>query len=505
MSAHDDAGAAFLRLQGISKQFGSIRALAGVDFEVRRGEVMALVGENGAGKSTMVKILAGLHKPDEGDIFIEGEAADLSSVLKSERARVAVVQQELSLVPTMSIAENVFLGDIRHGRFSTPKRLAHRAAPFLRTVGLDDLDPDTLVEDLRVAERQLIEVARLLARDAQVLIFDEPTAALSDAEIERIMRVVRSLRDDARSVIYVTHRLSEVFAVADRVTVFRDGQSQEPTPTSELNVDRLIERMLGGALEQMYPPPSTGFGDVVLEVRDVRVSDGVNPITLNVSAGEILGLAGQIGSGTSALLRAVAGAAPRLSGLVVVAGTAIPPYRLRDAMKAGVSYCSPDRKFDGLFLLRPVRENLTAPSLHRVSDRGWLSRKRERDISREIADLFQVDAKRMGSAAGTLSGGNQQKVALGKWMGPRPKLLLVDEPTRGVDVGARSEIYRHLRHLAEDGLAIVVASSDIQEVLGLADTVATFYRGKLVNLAARTATDAAKVMRDVTHPTEDAA
>ena len=492
-------------MEGISKQFGSIRALSDVDFEVRRGEIMALVGENGAGKSTLVKILAGLHKPDAGDIYVDGEPSDLSSVLKSEAARVAVVQQELSLVPTMSVAENVFLGDIRHGRFYTSSRLVKRAEPFLRTVGLEALDARTLVEELPAAERQLIEVARLLARDAQVLIFDEPTAALSDAEIERIKRVVTSLRDDGRSVVYVTHRLGEVFDIANRVTVFRDGGSQEPVETSRLTVDTLIERMLGGTLENMYPPGSSGFGDPILELNRVVVDSGGNAISLAVHAGEILGLAGQIGSGASALLRGISGAAPRLSGTVSIGGRPIPTNRLRDAMRAGVSYCSPDRKFDGLFLVRSVTENLTAPSLDRVSHRGWLSKKREKELSRELAGFFQVDSKRMSSAAGTLSGGNQQKVALGKWMGPQPKLLLVDEPTRGVDVGARSEIYRHLRHLADQGLAIVVASSDIQEVLGLADTVATFYRGRMVSLTARAATDAVKVMKDVTHPTEDAA
>lgn len=505
MNPPDDRSETFLRLERISKQFGSIRALREVDFEVRRGEVMALVGENGAGKSTLVKILAGMHKPDDGDIYMDGHSTDLSTALRSEHARVAVVQQELSLVPTMSVAENVFLGDIRHGRFSTPGRLVQRAAPFLETVGLREVDPTTLVETLPVAERQLIEVARVLARDAQVLIFDEPTAALSDAEIERIMRVVLSLRDDGKSVIYVTHRLSEVFALADRVTVFRDGRSQAPAPTAALTVDSLIERMLGGTLEHMYPPRSTGFGEVVLELSDVVVDEGASPVSLTVRSGEILGLAGQIGSGTSELLRTVSGAAPRMAGGVAVAGVPVPPHRLRDALRVGLAYCSPDRKLDGLFLMRPVRENLTAPSLDRVTTKGWLNRRRERELSREIAGFFQVDARRMGSAAGTLSGGNQQKVALGKWIGPQPRLLLVDEPTRGVDVGARSEIYRHLRHLAEQGLAIVVASSDTQEVLGLSDTVATFYRGRMVSLTTRDATDAATVMREVTHPAEQVA
>lgn len=491
--------APYLEMQGISKRFGSINALSDISFEVRAGEVMALVGENGAGKSTLVKILVGLHRADAGRIVIEGEEADLSSTQKAGGAGIAIVQQELSLVPSMSVAENVFLGHPGAASWSTPRRLAARAAPFLKMVGLGNLDPLETVAFLSVAERQLIELARLISRDARVLILDEPTAALSDREIERVMGVVRTLRSEGRSVIYVTHRLAEVFELADRVAVLRDGRSQPPVPVSELSLDDLVERMLGVFLDHMYPPRSSAMGEPVLVASEVSTAGLQAPVGLTVRRGEILGLAGQLGSGSSSLLRAIAGMQPRVGG-VVVSGEDLAPHSITRAVRAGVAYCSADRKHDGIFLVRPVIENLTAPALSRVTREGWLSSRLERRLGERIASLFQVDVRRLSSIAGNLSGGNQQKVALGKWIGPEPRALLVDEPTRGVDVGARAEIYGHLRKLAESGLAIVFASSDMQEVLGLSDTVATFYRGRLVSTGPIEEMDAARVLREVTHP-----
>ncbi|MBI4259924.1 MAG: sugar ABC transporter ATP-binding protein [Actinobacteria bacterium] len=486
-------------MEGVSRTFGSIRALSEVDFELRAGEVMALVGENGAGKSTLVKILVGLHRPEAGRILIDGREADLSTPGKAGDAGIAVVQQELSLVPTLSIAENVFLGNTRVGRWRTPGRLAEMAAPFLEMVGLGGIPAARPASWLKVAERQLVEVARLLARDARVLILDEPTAALSDREIARVMQVVRTVRDEGRSVIYVTHRLAEVFELADRVTVFRDGRSHPPTPVSQLDLDALVERMLGVPLDHLYPPRASGLGEVVLSVEDVSAAGLAAPVRLAVRAGEIVGLAGQLGSGATSLLQAVAGAQPR-AGEVLVGDTPVPPHAVGLAVGAGIAYCSADRKQDGLFLIRSVLENLSSPSLDLVSSGGWLSRRAERRLTSGVAEVFRIDRRRLGSAAGNLSGGNQQKVALGKWIGRRPAVLLVDEPTRGVDVGARAEIYGHLRRLAEAGLAVVFASSDIQEVLGLSDTIVTFYRGRLVSSTPAGDTDAARVMRDVMHP-----
>ena len=494
-------GAPLLHLQGVSKSFGSIRALDRVDFEVRSGEVMALVGENGAGKSTLVKILAGMYTPDEGRISLAGRYVEFSGATRSEQAGIAVVQQELSLVPTLSIADNVFLGDTRRGWRAAPRAQAQAAAPFLDQVGLGDLDPLGRVERLTVAERQLIEVARLLARDARVLIFDEPTAALADREIERVKAVVHALQYQGRSIIYVTHRLDEVFDLADRVTVFRDGRSNPPVATTDITLDGLISMMLGGSLAALFPdrvgsPP----GEVVLRVRELLTERLAAPVDLDVREGEIVGLAGQLGSGASDTLRAIAGHEPRMSGAVAVAGRSVPPDSPAAAIRSGIGYSSSDRKRDGIFLQRPVVENLTSPSLGRVSTAGWLRRGAERAMSDRIAETFTIDRARLGSLAGALSGGNQQKVAVGKWTGSRPRVLLVDEPTRGVDVGARAEIYSHLRSIASDGMGIVFASSDTQEVLGIADTVVTYFRGAQVSVRSRDDTDSRLLTREITHP-----
>jgi len=485
-------------MTGISKAYGTIQALDAVDFELDVGEVMALVGENGAGKSTLVKILAGLVRPDSGEIVLADQSVAAGSALR--HAGIAVVQQELSLVPTLSAAENVFLGHPRSGAVQTPRALIRRARPYLEQVGLGDIDPSIPAANLVVAEQQLVEVARLLARDARILILDEPTAALSDTEIARVKHVVRSLVAESRSVIYITHRLGEVFELADRVTVFRNGRSQEAVPVRELTSDQLVERMLGRPLENLFPPRGRGAGDAVAVVRGLTGPALAAPVDLQARRGEIVGLAGQVGSGASALLQLLAGARVAVGGEIEIDGQVRRVDSPRAAKALGIAYCSGDRKHDGLFGIRSVSENLTSPALPKVSIAGFLSPLRERGLAGSLADYFRVDRRRLASRAATLSGGNQQKVALGKWLGIEPRLLLVDEPTRGVDVGARAEIYGHLRRLADEGLAIVFASSDSQEVLGLADSIITFYRGTEVSRYEAGAIDEVTLTRDITHP-----
>jgi ribose transport system ATP-binding protein/rhamnose transport system ATP-binding protein len=464
---------------------------------------MALVGENGAGKSTLVKILSGIHKPDSGEMLLDGQPLDTSTARKSEGAGIAVVQQEFSLVPTMSVVENVFLGHSDVGRWWMPGQLAKRARPFLELVGLEGLDPRTPVGKLVVAERQLIEIARLLARNAKILILDEPTAALSDSEIERVKRVVRSLSDHEHSIIYVTHRLDEVFQLARRVTVLRNGKSQPPVRIGELTVQTLVSRMIGRPLGEMYPSRATTFGQEVLRVDNLQTKGLRAPVNLSVRSGEILGLAGQLGSGTTPLLQALAGARRVQQGTIQLNGRPVKTQSRRGVIRSGIAYCSGDRKKDGLFAIRPVIETITVPALHTVSPGGWMSRGRELSLARKIAKFFTIDSRRLGSRARNLSGGNQQKVALGKWMSASPKVLMVEEPTIGVDVGARADIYTHLRSLANEGMAVIFASSDIQEVIGLADTIATFHKGRLIGHVAGDKADSATIMRDVTHPPED--
>jgi ABC-type sugar transport system ATPase subunit len=494
-------GQPYLRVRGVSKRFGHIQALRDVNVEVRTGEVMGLVGENGAGKSTLVKILSGMVRPDRGSIELAGKPAEIADLQRSSD-EVAVVQQELSLVESMSVAENIFLGDPATSAFRSPRRQARRAVPLLEMVGLGAVDPHREVRTLSVAERQLVEIARLISRNAGILIFDEPTAALAETEIERIGELVRRLAADGRAVIYVSHHLDEIFALCDRVTVFRDGQSAEPADVSSLSVDGLIQRMLGRPLERMFPPRSERGGrgrDHALVLAGVCADGLVGAVDLEVRAGEIVGLAGQMGSGCAAMLRAVGGVQPLTAGEIVVAGEPLKKAGTESAMKAGIAYCSNDRKLDGIFATRSVAENLTAPAIRLISPRGWRSRQSERALAEELASRFQIHRHRLRSRANTLSGGNQQKVAVGKLAGIRPRVMLIDEPTRGVDVGARAEIYAHLRRLADQGMAIVFASSDTAEVVGLADRVVTFYRGEVVSVYDGEAADAERVTRDITH------
>jgi len=488
-----------LRMRGIVKRYGAVTALQGVDFTLERGEVMALLGENGAGKSTLVKILAGLERPDAGTIEIDGRQVRLRTPNQSLHAGVAYVTQELSIISALSVAENICLGGHTSPIWTTAQ-LAARVKPYLSLVGLDDIDPAMPAGSLSVAQRQLVEIARLLSRNARILILDEPTAALSDAEIEKVMAVVRTLASEGRSIIYVTHRLGEVFEIAHRVTIFRNGVSFDPVEVGQLDIDELIEHLLGRRLDQMFPERGTSIGEPVLTLKDVMAPGLGEPVSLELRAGEILGLGGQLGSGANAVVRAVAGVPPRERGSILLRGKSLDPRDMREAIGMGIAYCSDDRKRDGIFGVRKLIENLSAPAIGRITVGGLLSGRRERDLAGRLAEFFEIKVNRLGSQAGNLSGGNQQKVALGKWLGIEPSILLVEEPTRGVDVGARAEIYRHLRTLANEGLAILFVSSDNQEVLGLADTVATFFRGRLVRVAPAADIAPEALLRDVTHP-----
>jgi ABC-type sugar transport system ATPase subunit len=483
----------------LSKRYGSVQALAEVDFELRPGEVMALLGENGAGKSTLVKVLSGLVQPDAGTIEIDGSPAELFPPARSQAAGVAVVHQEYSSVPTLTVAENLVLGQANVSALWLPRRLNARARGLLALVGLQHVDPRTPVERLSVAETQLLEIARLLARDARILIFDEPTAALADREIERVLSVIKRLAAEGRSIIYVTHRLPEVFRLADRVTVFRNGRSLPARPTSELNVDAVITMMLGRELETMFPPRDTVGREPLLQVQGLLAPGLAEPVSFDVRPGEIIGLTGQLGSGASIVVQCLAGMLPPHAGRALLDGKELSLRGHAGTLKRGVAYCSPDRKRDGIFAGRPIRENLSSPWVRSVSLGGWISHRREREIAGEIARRFAIDAKRLGSAVSTLSGGNQQKVAVGKWLGVQPRVMLLEEPTRGVDIGARAEIYQRLRDLCRAGLGIVVSSSDTAEILGLSDTIATFYRGRLTSIRLQSEWTEDALVREVMH------
>ncbi|WP_445399060.1 sugar ABC transporter ATP-binding protein [Streptomyces sp. LE64] len=490
-----------LQVEGVSKRYGAVQALSEVGLEVRPGEVMALLGENGAGKSTVVKVLSGLVRPDTGTIRMHGNRVDLSSSTASQAAGIAVVQQEYSTVGALSVAENLLLGQRGTRLWWNRRFLSRNAEELLARVGLGHLDARTPVEELSVAEMQLLEIARVLARSATLVILDEPTAALSQAEAGLVLRTVRSLADQGTSIMYITHRLEEVFAVSDRVTIFRNGRSSPPEETADLDTPQIVRRMLGRELGDMFPEP--GRTDDTAPVRlaiDGLTAPGVEaPVDLSVRRGQIIGLTGQLGAGGSALLKALAGFVPVLSGGVELDGRPVDLGHRRGGIAAGVAYCSPDRKRDGIFDGLSIEKNLSSPWLERVSRFGVLSRREERAVAARSASSFALDTRRLASSVGTLSGGNQQKVAVGKWLGCEPRLLLVDEPTRGVDVGARAEIYKQLRSLADDGMAVVVCSSDTSEVYGLCDVIGTFHRGVLTSLRPKGEWTEETLVREVMH------
>ncbi len=494
-----------LKLTNISRHYGAIQALKGASFEVGRGEVMGLVGENGAGKSTMVKIIGGFDPGFSGEYFYDGEARHFKSPTAAEQVGIAIAQQELSLIPTMNVAENIFLAGDGVPLLASKSRLAAMAKPFLEEVGLGHVNPLRATNRLSVGEQHLVEVARLIAHNPQVLILDEPTAALGETDSIRILEMVKRLKDRGKSIIYVSHRMDEIFKICDRITVLRDGESQAPRAAAAMDVNSLVELMLGFELGDMYPArkPITRSAPV-LKVRDLWPDGIVEPISFDVYPGEILGLAGQLGSGTSEILGAMAGSTKTRGGSLNYKGETFLPTRPKDAISRGIAYCSEDRKHDGLFLGRPIMENMSSPSLETISAKGILSGQRELRTTTENAVKFTVDPKRLPQEAGVLSGGNQQKVALGKWLSISPGVILVNEPTRGVDVGARAEIYQILRDLADNGAAIVVASTDIQEITNLPDRIVSFYRGVQIGELHLEDMTSANILEQITDPFHEA-
>ncbi|MBK0024413.1 sugar ABC transporter ATP-binding protein [Ochrobactrum sp. S46] len=493
-----------LKMTGISKSYGPTRVLDEVELIVAAGEVMALMGENGAGKSTLVKILAGIEPSDTGMILIDGTSVSIRSPGQAQAAGIGYVAQELSIVESLSVAENIFLGDSTIGFFRSARTLAARARPYLEKVGLDYIDPLSLAEEHSVAERQLIEIARLLSRKARIAILDEPTAALSETEIVRVKAAVRTLAMDGCAIIYVTHRMPEVFDLTDKVTILRNGKSFPALETAGLSIESLIEAMLGRQLGKMFPVRAAKIGDEVLSLEACRTIGLKTPVSLALRQGEILALAGQVGSGAGSILRMLAGVSPILSGSIKLQGKSYAPANIAQSIASKVLYCSDDRKRDGIFAVRSVPENLSAPALSGISRLTLISPRLEEQHVMRIARQFGLNERFLSRLAGNLSGGNQQKVALGKWIGLNPTILLVEEPTRGVDVGARAEIYSHLRQLTDEGLSIIFASSDTQEVIGFADRIASFFHGELVRIADADSVTAESLTRDVTRASEAA-
>jgi ABC-type sugar transport system ATPase subunit len=483
------------------KSYGAVEALREVSFEVRAGEIHGLCGHNGAGKSTLVRVLVGLEQPDAGVVHVAGEALTLHGAQDAQRHGIALVDQELSLVADLTVAENIFLGNVDAPVLRWRSREEARARELLGQVGLTQVGPAQLLSELQVGERQLVEIARLLGRKAEVLILDEPTATLTDSEIARVFAAIRAVAAQGASVIFVSHRLDEILSLCSRVTVLRDGRNIGTRAVAELTKDHLVEMMLGEQRRKDASIPiSSRRRTGGVRIRDLTVRDRVHGFALDAPTGAIVGLAGQLGSGASHILRAVAGLEPDLSGEIVIHDRRVRLASPRAAARAGIHYVSNDRKSEGLFLSQPTDYNLLATRIETLSRFGILQPRRMRRGAYALAHLVGVDTRRLSASVGTLSGGNQQKVLMGRCLEqPKLNLLLLDDPTRGVDVGGRAEIHRLIVHAAASGATVLFASSELDEIVELSDLVVTLFAGRMVSRYDRESVSASHVLSDMTH------
>jgi L-arabinose transport system ATP-binding protein len=465
-------------MHDLRKSFGGVHALRGVTVEARSGEVLAMVGENGAGKSTLLKILSGAHEPDGGTMSIDERPVRFPSPRAAHAAGVRVIYQEPEIIPHVSVAENIYVGELS-SRWHVFRRgnVEERARADLARYGFTHaLRPGMLGEQLSPAQRQLVEIMRALIADVRVIAFDEPTSSLSDTEVDALFALIRRLRDEGVAVLYVSHRLPEIFAIADRVTVLRDGAVVGTRPVPKTTTDELVSMMVGRDLTGMYTREPHPHGDVVLSVRGLSSAD-VHDISFDVRAGEVLGISGLVGAGRSELAHAIVGSEPRSAGDIVVAGRSVHIRSPRDAVRAGIGLVPEERKAQALLMERSVRDNTSLAILRRISRMRVVRRGEERRIAAQFAKQLNVRTPSLEQPVANLSGGNQQKVVLARWLASRPRVLILDEPTRGVDVGAKAEIYDAIDNLAADGLAIIVISSELPEILALSDRVLVMQAG----------------------------
>ena len=487
---------ALLQLSDIRKSFGAVRALKGVSFELLPGEVHALLGENGAGKSTLIKVITGAHQPDGGTLVVAGDEVHHLTPSKAQELGIACIYQQPALFPDLTVAENIGLRLKKAGIFHRVSWTKQRtqATGLLQRIGAE-ISPDAEVRSLSMPEQQLVEIACALGSGARIVVMDEPTASLTQKEQHLLFKVVRDLRDSGVGVVYISHRLEEIFALADRVTVLRDGESVGTNTVDSLTESQMIKLMVGREVSSIYPPAESEPGDVVLSLKNLGCSpSGVSGVTLDVRAGEIVGLAGLVGAGRTELAGILFGITPADAGAIVMNGESISINSPREAIARGIAYVPEDRRRHGVILEMPISQNMTMAIHPALFPGGWLRFKAESLLARDFIRDLGIKTSGPEAPGGSLSGGNQQKVSVARWLATTPKLLILDEPTQGVDVGAKSEIHKIIRQLAKEGLAVLMISSDLPEVLGMSDRVAVMRGGKLVEIIARESADAHTVM-----------
>ena len=486
----------YLTMRGVTKRFPGVTALDNVDFSIERGVIHALVGENGAGKSTLMNLLGGTLKPDAGDIELDGKPFRVRNPIESLRLGIGFVHQESNLLGNLKVWENVFLARelVKGGRLD---RKAMRDAVLRLNDRLEyRLNPDAQVSDLRLAEQQCVEIARALLTNPRLLILDEPTAALDDNETARLFKMICHLREQNVAVIYISHRLDEIFQLADRITVLKDGKVVGVRAVSEVTKDEVITMMVGRVLQDIYPDRSSAaFGETLLQVGNLNIPGTLHNVSFSVRAGEIVGLGGLEGQGQRVAARAVFGDLPFAEGSVIANGMQLKSRGIRRRIRRGVGYVTNDRRGDGLVLNESLRWNCALASLYHRSFLGFVKTAKEKQEVQQNMDLMQIHASSQEQKASNLSGGNQQKVMLARWLMTKPRLLIIDEPTKGVDVGARMSVYRIIDQLTRQGIGIVMLTSDMMELIGLSDRVLVFYEGRISRELQRSEITEEKVIR----------
>lgn len=492
-----------LRMTGISKSFPGVRALDNVSLEVRAGECLALVGENGAGKSTLMKIVSGVYPADAGSIEIDGQQVHPRSPSHAQSLGVSIIYQEFNLFPNLTVEENIFIGrEPNRAGFVRWRTLRTDALAFLSRLGVN-LDPRAKVRDLSVAQQQMVEIAKALSLDARVVIMDEPTSALTETEAAALFRIIRGLKEAGLGVIFIGHRLEEIMAICDRVTVLRDGQNAGELSIEEATPDRIVQMMVGRPVDELYAESTEGTaGEVVLSARGLRRSGSaadasavvLEDIDLDLRAGEILGVAGLVGSGRTELARAIFGADPIDGGEILLDGTPVRIGGPKDAIRLGIALVPEDRKLQALVLPLSVRENISLPNLSRMSRFGFVRRQDERRLVDRFIEALRIRTPSQTQRVVNLSGGNQQKVVLAKWLAREPRVLIVDEPTRGIDIGAKAEVHTLLRELADSGVAVMMISSELPEVLRMSDRIVVMRQGRITGELSRSEATQERVM-----------
>ena len=475
------AGDVLLEIKNITKRFSGVTALSGVDLRVNKGEVHAVIGENGAGKSTLMKILAGVQPPDSGTISLDGKLVKIPNVQAALDMGIALIHQELNLSDNLEVASNIFLGrePTKFGLIDS-KTIRRRSRDYLAKVGLD-IEPTVRVSELTIGLQQLVEIAKALSTNARILIMDEPTSSLSQRETDALFKVIHDLKQQGVSIIYISHRLMEIKALADRVTVLRDGENAGELERSEITHESMVKLMVGRDINQFYARKTKATREVVLQLDAVRTTTWPqHPVSFEIRGGEIVGVGGLVGAGRTELLETIFGLTPVVSGSVTVDGNVLKLHSNRDAINAGIALVPEDRKSAGLILESGVRSNVGLPSLwrHRIAQ-TFANREKEKSVSEEMIDEMKIKTPNDGQLVKYLSGGNQQKVVIGKWLSMSPRVLLLDEPTRGVDIGAKQEIYRLMEELAEQGVAVLFVSSELEEVISMSDRALVMHEGRL--------------------------